>query len=331
MSGGRLRIGRMTLGKHAGVIALALVLLPACASSGGSPFAAAQIEALRDTGEDSVVESTGSDASYFHVPIGLDSSGISIGNSRRWNGLRFNFSDNGVEEVNGLNIGVWDLHKPSIGRMTGIDVGLSNRVTEGRGLSLAAFGTEGEDSLRGIYAAGLATVSGSDIHGLGLGGLAVVAGAGLDGIHAGGLAVVSGADQRGLGLGGLALVSGGAQSGIRAGGLAVVSGAGQSGLSLAGLACVSGADLSGIALSGLATVVGGHVDGLAGALAATRTRGLNGVALSAYNRVDGRQTGLSVGLFNRAHSLQGVQIGLLNYVRENPAWLRWLPIVNARF
>ena len=29
--------------------------------------------------------------------------------------------------------------------------------------------------------------------------------------------------------------------------------------------------------------------------------------------------------------LRGVQTGLVNRARDNPAWARWLPLVNARF
>lgn len=40
---------------------------------------------------------------------------------------------------------------------------------------------------------------------------------------------------------------------------------------------------------------------------------------------------MSLGLFNYAQQLEGVQIGLLNYVPTNPEWLRLLPIANAHF
>ena len=50
--------------------------------------------------------------------------------------------------------------------------------------------------------------------------------------------------------------------------------------------------------------------------------------MSAYNAVSGRQTGLTVGLFNHAEDLCGIQLGLLNHVPSNPAWARWLPLIN---
>ena len=52
---------------------------------------------------------------------------------------------------------------------------------------------------------------------------------------------------------------------------------------------------------------------------------------AAYNAVSGRQTGVTIGLFNYAEEIEGIQIGLLNHVPSNPPWLRWLPIFNAKF
>ena len=63
----------------------------------------------------------------------------------------------------------------------------------------------------------------------------------------------------------------------------------------------------------------------------TRSEGLKGVAVSAYNRVEGRQTGLSIGIVNYAEELRGVQIGLVNIARANPSGLRATPLINVGF
>jgi hypothetical protein len=55
---------------------------------------------------------------------------------------------------------------------------------------------------------------------------------------------------------------------------------------------------------------------------------LTGLACSAFNQVCGGQRGLSVGVVNYARTLRGVQIGVINRVRDNPRWRRVLPIVN---
>jgi hypothetical protein len=56
-----------------------------------------------------------------------------------------------------------------------------------------------------------------------------------------------------------------------------------------------------------------------------------GVNISAFNHIKGTQTGLAIGIFNYAHNLKGVQIGLVNYVRDNPEYFKVLPIINANF
>jgi hypothetical protein len=63
----------------------------------------------------------------------------------------------------------------------------------------------------------------------------------------------------------------------------------------------------------------------------TESDRLTGITCAAYNRTHGTQTGLVIGVFNHTEDLHGIQIGVLNHVEENPPWLRWLPLFNARF
>ena len=55
------------------------------------------------------------------------------------------------------------------------------------------------------------------------------------------------------------------------------------------------------------------------------------MSVSAFNRIRGHQQGLAIGILNYARSLNGVQLGLLNYAGNNRPGLRWLPFVNAHF
>jgi hypothetical protein len=55
------------------------------------------------------------------------------------------------------------------------------------------------------------------------------------------------------------------------------------------------------------------------------------VAASVFNYIKGEQTGLSLGIVNYSWQLNGVQIGLINYVRDNPPLLKILPLINANF
>ena len=53
--------------------------------------------------------------------------------------------------------------------------------------------------------------------------------------------------------------------------------------------------------------------------------------MAGYNRVRGRHTGLSIGLYNSARELSGIQIGLLNRADNNPPPFRYLPFINVHF
>jgi hypothetical protein len=51
------------------------------------------------------------------------------------------------------------------------------------------------------------------------------------------------------------------------------------------------------------------------------------VSISAFNRVRGRQSGLTIGIVNIANELDGLQLGLINIAR-NKSSFRVLPFIN---
>jgi hypothetical protein len=118
--------------------------------------------------------------------------------------------------------------------------------------------------------------------------------------------------------------------------VAIGSGGTLAGINLAGLA-MGAPEVKGI---NAALIVGGtQVTGLSIAPAYFRIKGISGeaqptmtgVSISAFNHIEGVQKGLTIGIFNYAHKVKGLQLGLLNYNRSNPKGLRWLPIFNAGF
>ncbi len=330
---------------------------------------------------------------YHALNLGVDGVGLSIGNSRRWTGLRINFRDNAVERVNGFNFTIWDakhnetmemrglafgIAGPVGGRFTGATIGVVGAVAEQgfRGLTLAGLGVVSNGDMRGISIAGLGVVSNGDmdginISGLGtvadrsmrglnvaglgvvanrdmlginvsglgtvadgrmtginLGGLAVVGNGSLGGLSAGGLAVVSNGAVDGVSAGGLAVVGNGRIRGITAAGLAVVTNGTMTGLSVAGLAVVSNEGLRGVAIGGV-HVEGRWIEGLAISPIRTRTWDLTGVSVAGYNRIKGEQHGLTIGLYNYASGLHGVQLGIINNARNNRGLFRVLPFINV--
>jgi len=68
-----------------------------------------------------------------------------------------------------------------------------------------------------------------------------------------------------------------------------------------------------------------------GGLAAGTGRNMTGIILGSFNYIRGGQTGLAVGIINYSRNLNGVQLGLVNYVCDNPKYMRPLPFINVHF
>lgn len=307
-------------------------------------------------------------------------SGISIGNSKVFNGLRLNFRDRNVDRINGINLTVWHSGNnkraivkgfslgglPEAGIMRGIQIGIIGvgAESEVRGFSfgLLGIGSGGEvcgvgigglgvganELLKGIFIGGLGAGSGGEIKGIAVGLLGVGAGGDITGITLGGLGTGGGGNIRGITIGGLGAGASGNVTGITIGGLGAGAGDNIRGITIGGLGAGSGKELQGIAIGGIgvgAPVVkgialsifaagGDHLQGviLAGGWVRVSEGGSSrGITCAAFNQIRGEQNGLSLGIVNYTRSIKGLQIGLINIVRENPRFLRILPLVNFHF
>lgn len=92
-------------------------------------------------------------------------------------------------------------------------------------------------------------------------------------------------------------------------------------------------EINGITIAGFG-VGGENITGISAAIGTVKieNEGLyKGLAISAFNYIKGEQNGVSIGIVNYSHKLTGFQFGLINYVRDNPAWMRILPLVNFHF
>lgn len=155
----------------------------------------------------------------------------------------------------------------------------------------SGIGISVDDDFSGIGLAALGLGAGGRLRGLLLGGLGAGAGEGIDGVVVGGLGAGTGGPVRGL--------------------------------------VVGGRRLEGVVLSGIGAG-GREVRGLVVAPAyftITEDGSFRGVSISAFNRIRGRQEGLSIGLLNIAEELHGVQIGLIN-IAWNKRSFRVMPLVN---
>ncbi len=297
---------------------------------------------------------------HFHVGLTVHDWGISIGNAPRVNGLRINIQDAGLERVNGINVTLWKPRDPLSGTVNGLQVGLvpGSQIVSGialgvggvvaerraRWVTVGGLGAVSNGDFSGLVVGGLGTVANRDISGIALGGLGTVANrritgiavAGLGtvanedivGVAIAGLGTVANRDITGVGVAGLGLVANDAVRGLAVGGLGTVANGSISGIAIGGLAVVTNGRLTGVAIGGLAVVANAAVRGIGIAGYTVDSHALTGVSVSAYNRVRGPQRGLTIGLYNSAYELHGVQVGVLNRAKNNRAPFKILPLVN---
>ena len=259
--------------------------------------------------------------------------GISFGNSKSFTGLRFNFRDSQVQRVNGLNLTLWQPRKDN---KDAVIQGLSFGTLPGggylRGIQLGILGVSAEKELKGISLGLLGAGCGGDVVGLTAGGLGAGCGGSITGLNLGGLGIGAGKDVTGTTIGGPGAGAGGSMKGVNIGGVGVGAGERLTGLTLGGLAA-GAPEVRGITIGGLA-VGGNDVKGIqiaGGFIMINKGGRLAGLAASSFNYIRGAQTGLAVGIVNYAYSVKGLQIGLVNIVRDNPRGLKVLPVFNTSF
>lgn len=222
--------------------------------------------------------------------------GISIGNSYRFNGIRFNFADSNVQRINGLNLTLWTKYKSVYNKdatINGISIGVFPTVKRMQPVNIFILGAAGVEYLNGISVAGIGIAS-SNLNGIGIGG-AMLGGEKINGLTFSGLFSYSEEHFSGMTISGLAVLSRGDINGFSAG--------------IAGI--YSEGTIRGISVT-------------AGYLKAETTMGGTFAGYANVNQVNG----LSIALINRTKELHGMQIGILNFAGNNRRGLRLLPVIN---
>lgn len=241
--------------------------------------------------------------------------------------------------VGGIGVGAGgDVRGIAIG---GIGAGAGGDV---RGLAAGGIGVGAGGNVRGLIVGGVGAAAGGDLRGAAFGGIGVGAGGSARGILAGGIGVGAGGDVRGAAIGGIGVGAGGDVRGLAIGGIGVGAGGQLRGVAIGGLGVGAGNRIHGAAIGGLG-VGSERIEGLAiGSLVRAReTRAIviapvlfrsfrdaevRGATVSGVNVVYGYQRGLAIGVVNYTESLNGVQLGVVNIVRDNPSGRRVLPVVN---
>ena len=92
-----------------------------CLLTAGALLVAPAVLRAQDTSETVVERPPG----HAALNLTVGGIGISIGNSARVNGLRINWSDRGLEAVNGVNLTLWKPDKHLSGVINGVAIGLA--------------------------------------------------------------------------------------------------------------------------------------------------------------------------------------------------------------
>ena len=187
--------------------------------------------------------------------LGISGTGVSFGNSRSWNGLRINWQDNAVEQVNGITLTLWTAKHNGDMAVNGFALGVAGPVG-GRfnGLTIGIVGAVAEQGFNGITLAGVGAVSNGNTHGVTIAGLGVVSNGDMAWVNISGLGTVANRSMRGLNVAGLGVVANGDMQGVNVSGLGTVANGSLCGLNLAGLAVVGNGSVRGISAGGLAVV-----------------------------------------------------------------------------
>jgi hypothetical protein len=220
----------------------------------------------------------------------------------------------------------------------GLGAGVGGDV---RGFAVGGFGVGAGGRVDGLMVGGLGVGAGKGGSGALIGGLGAGVGGDFDGLLVGGIGSGVGGNFSGIGLNGVGMGVGGNASGFFAslGGIDVggtlryvsLSGIGAGATKIEGLAATLGYMTTphavGVMASGLWLRVRVWDDEPANGSRDYEAR-LEGVGIGAFTQVLGHQHGLTIGIVNFARSLNGVQFGVINIVRDNPAGRKVLPVIN---
>jgi hypothetical protein len=253
-------------------------------------------------------------ASAQVIDLTVNDVGLSIGDSRFVRGIRLNFRDKNLDEVQGINATIWTPYEGGGGYISGLALGLpatgARRIT---GAGIGVFGAGVEEDFTGLGIGGLGVGGGGDLRGIMIGGLGAGAGGSITGITIGGLGAGSGGDVRGITIGGLGAGAGGELVGLSVGGFGVGGGGGIRGISIGGLGVGGGGDVTGFQVGGLGVGGGGRVRGISvGGLGVGGGGGITGFQFGGVGVGGGGDvTGISVSLVGvgSGGTLRGLAIG----------------------
>lgn len=217
----------------------------------------------------------------------------------------------------GINLSLWKgvSTQPLDSAQTSyLNIGVLSTMNRLNGIGINALAGVTRGNMDGLQVSGLANVVGGSMRGVQLSGISNISGNNLVGFSAAGLVNITGNKAKGIILSGLTSIGGDNTSGLMISGCMNVTGNTASGMQLSGLSNITGEAFYGVMTSGFLNVAGEKMNGW-------QLAGLANIAGKTLN-------GIQVGTFNYATQAQGVQIGLINYYKDEMKGLQ-LGLVNA--
>lgn len=217
----------------------------------------------------------------------------------------------------GINLSVWknlSTQRNDSTQTSYLNIGLLSSMNQLNGFGLNVLGGIVNKNANGVMLSGIANIVGESMRGIQFGGICNVNGDEMVGASLSGLVNIVGNNTKGLLITGLSNITGDNSSAVMIGGIMNISGDNVNGMHLSGVANIAGDNLNGAMISGLLNIAG---------------ETLNGVQVSALANIVGTQmNGVQVGLANFATRAKGIQLGLINYYRENLDGFQ-LGLINA--
>ena len=218
----------------------------------------------------------------------------------------------------GINISIWKdicTQPHDSTQTTYVNIGLLSTMNRLNGVGINALGSVVHGDMNGVQITGLANLAGGTaLRGVQLAGISNISGDNTVGLSAAGLVNITGDRAQGVVISGLTSIGGDNNSGLMISGFMNVTGNMASGLHFSGAANITGQSFGGLMASGLLNVVGEHMNGL-------QIAGIANITASKLN-------GVQVALCNYATKARGLQIGLVNYYKEDMKGFQ-LGLVNA--
>lgn len=232
-----------------------------------------------------------------------------------------------------INLSLWKniatQHTDTIGA-TAFNLGFYSSMNLLDGLSVNVLSSVVGRNMNGVQVAGISNMTGGSMTGLQIAGICNVNGNNLAGVSISGLVSLTGNEARGLLAASLANITGENSTGAVIGGLMNICGENASGVHLGGITNIAGGDFTGVAIAGLLGVAGGSVSGIQiSGLSNITAQNTHGVQIAALFNVTGQAIhGLQLSPVNMAIRAKGLQIGLVNYYKEELDGFQ-LGLVNA--